>query len=263
MATASLHGAASVADLTDERELLAHLRLMNMRDLCADTQSLSVNDILHKMSQVKERHAVAVAEAKKERQLKSANGSPTGRPRSPQRSMSPATRSHSPQFSPLDSHSWLKSRSSPSPLHKQDFSIARFRPKTPIWEQCLHPDPAIEKELYRTPCFDCTGKNMASVGREEAKGCVVWVPPEVDRSIPTVSVDACSPTFRKQLAGRVSRAADIVNDQYALMPSRTERERNLKAKAGADLYNLQMVRDKVLEEKSSAGRSHSKSPQRR
>jgi hypothetical protein len=247
-----------VADET--KELRAQLRLMNMRDICNDTAGMSMTDILSKMSQTKERHSIAVAEKKRERQQQSRSVTPHSGLGSPTQSMASPKMSRS-QFSPVEGKSVSTgfSRRSPSPI-KHDFSIARFRSKSPIWEACLHPDPEIEKTLYRTPCFDCTGKNMSSMGREEAKGCVVWAPPETDRSIPAVTTDSCSTTFRKQLTTHVERQAASLEEQYARMPSRTEKERNLKAKAGADLFNLQQVRDRVLQgsgSPSSPGRSRS------
>lgn len=203
----------------DAKELRIQLSQMSMRDICVDTHALSLNDILQKMSDVR----------------KAAAGT---------------TQSHGHIKSPtshlkrLNHHSSSSTRPTTVP-HKQDFTIAQFRPKSPVWEQCLHPDPEIDKLLYRTPCFDCSGRSMSSVGRDEAKGCVVWVPPQVDRAIPNVSIGACSPTFRRQLEKHVERAAEIVEDQYSLMPHRTERERNARARVGADLHNLRSVRNRV------------------
>ena len=233
----------SVMNLTDQRELLATLHQMDMRNICMDTQSLSMGEIMQRMTEAKEKYKQSKEDLTKSkastishsRPNTSANQTRSGTSGRASTTLPPTT-SQRPKTSP----------------HTQDFSIARFRPKPPKWEKSLHTDPELEKSLYRIPCFDCTGKNFASLGRETPKGVPTWNPVEVDRNLPPLTSGSCSETFRHQLVKHIDKAVQVVDDEYIRMPTRTERERNMKARAGADLFNLQQTRERILREEAEA-----------
>jgi hypothetical protein len=212
-----------VPSICDQKELLSQLRRMDMKATCGDTGDLSMADIISRISEVKSRATTKAATTS---------------------SMTPNTSRPNSSLTPLKSpngRSMASRVQSPVSLHKQDHSIARFRTPEPKWDKSPHTAEPLLKSLYRIPDFDCTGKHVFSLGREEAKGCVTWVPPEADRSIPPVTPQACTASFQAILAKHLESTVVGVDNDVGMLPARTEKERNIKARAGADLFNLQQT----------------------
>lgn len=228
----------------NEQDLLVKLKSMDLSKACGETQTLSMTEILMKISETKQRE-------KLRKELARNTTSPTlrggSRPSSPGRA-----RSRSPGRNKMKTNKSLASLKTSSHL-KQDHSIARFRDPGFKWDQTLQTDRNLLKSLYRIPNRDPSGQIIRSLCREETKGLTVWKPPEVDRTIPPVEPDKCTHSFKELVSKHVQRAAAVVDAEYAELPARTERERNIRARAGADLFELQQARDKLLTSLSRSG----------
>jgi hypothetical protein len=147
-----------------------------------------------------------------------------------------------------------------------DNTVARFHISEPKWDGSYNLDPTIAKELYRTPCSDPSGRRV-NLGRDEAKGVPTWAAVNVDRLLPVPQLDLCTDSFRGRLVDHVEQAAKKVEQLYVKMPENNDRQRQEKARTGADLSALQRTRDLVLEdnariEAQSKDRSRSPSPSR-
>lgn len=230
----------------NEQDLLAKLKMMDLSKICGETQALSMADIMSRISEAKQKEKLRQELAK---ELTRQSASPTitrgNRPHS-------SSRPRSPGRSKMKAHKSLSSLKTSSHL-KQDFSIARFRDPGYRWDQTLQTDRNLLKSLYRIPNRDPSGQVIRSLCREETKGLTVWKPPEVDRTIPPVNPDKCTPSFKELVARHVQKAAAAVDAEYVELPARTERERNIRARAGADLFEMQQTRDKLLASMQSLG----------
>lgn len=226
---------------------MAQLRQMDMKECCGDTQSLSMNEIMERMSTAKTvyresksppRTAPGRIGGHQEPEMRGRQGKPT----SPGLDAKGGG-SASPHLKSLGS-----GETSKQSFHKQDHSIARFRIPEPKWDKSPHTAAVLLKSLYRVPNFDCSGKNMRSLGRDEAKGVITWVPPETDRNIPEVTPAACTASYRQLLSRHLDRVINRVDDDCSRLPARTERERKAKARADADLFELQQTMSKLSED---------------
>lgn len=66
-----------------------------------------------------------------------------------------------------------------------------------------------------------------------------WVPPAVDTILPEPTFDMCSESYQTLVLQHLKKVVNKVEKEYKLMPTHTQQLSELKAKAGADLYNLQ------------------------
>lgn len=223
------------ATVLDQKELLGQLRDLDMRSTCGDTQSMTMSEILAKMKTAKAAKSLEGTGA--------ANSRPDSPTRENLRTATPKTpnRQASPQ--------------SKSPM-RHDHSIARFRIPEPKWDKSPHCGSELLRSLYRIPCFDPSGTSIRSLGRDEAKGVVIWQPPEPDRDIPPATIDQCTKSFQGVLSRHLEKVVSKVDLDYEQLPSRTERERNIKAHAGADLFDMQKTKDHLY---ASTGHGFSQS----
>ena len=171
-AQASLHhimtstNQASVAMLlpsitADERVLQQHLKALDMvTEVGQLTSSLSLQDIMAQMSQVKH----MAAEEKLRKQGTPPYVPPGGWKQDPTKSLTIG--SSKPVFIPSS----------------QDHSIARFHLPPPKWDRSADMDPLLKKALYRIPCRDPSGKIFFSVERD-SKG---------DKIFDTSSSEVCN-----------------------------------------------------------------------
>lgn len=127
-------------------------------------------------------------------------------------------------------------------------TIARFHPVEAKWEGTKTPDEQMLKDLYRIPFRDPTGKMIFSLSRDEAKGCKVWKKPEPARDIPAPTFAQCSLTFQIQALKVLEESIQHVEEEYKHLPSNSVARSTYKAKVGADLNNLKLEREKILQE---------------
>lgn len=220
--------------LIDKNILLSQLRDMDYKSTCSDTGSLSMKDILAKMSETNERHRL---EKTRERSV------------SPLKHSLLQIRPHliSPPARRQDSPGTMSCSKASLPI-RQDFTIARFRIPPPVWDGSFFPDAELSKSLYRTPIADASGKIILSLQRDEAKGVTTWIPPEVDRVIPPPSFASCTDSFKDSLKRHMDKTIKLVDDDFIKLPQRTERERRSKTGCGADLFNLVQEKEKLLDD---------------
>jgi hypothetical protein len=231
----------------DEDVLREHLKHLDMSSICGNTESLTMDQILENMKKVKQ-------QAAEEKRLRGP----------PEPYVPPGGWKQDPKM--------RLTISDPKPnfvQYKQDNSIARFHPSPPKWDRTIFPDKALYNALYRTPCRDPSGKLYLSVTREAFGGEMAgtWKYPGTckERMPPATSV-LCSKTFQKTLVEHATTTVERVEKLYADLPAYTESQRNIKAKVGADLNNLQMTRGKIVgaleadKLKKTQARSRSNSP---
>ena len=128
-----------------------------------------------------------------------------------------------------------------------EFKISQFRlPVVDVqWDASFYPDRELAKKLYRTPCRDPSGVVINGVSRDEAKGAVPWAPPEADRPFPPAHSNLCKYPFQQQLMDYLTARVTQLEQYYAQLPHATLDQRETKARAGADLNEIRIVRDRV------------------
>jgi len=127
-------------------------------------------------------------------------------------------------------------------------TISRFHPKEAKWEGTKTPDEQMLKDIYRIPCRDPTGKMIFSLARDEAKGCKIWKKPEPDRDIPPPTFAQCSLTFQIQALKSMDEAIGKVEEEYHRLPSNSIAKSTYKSKVGADLNNLKLEREHIVQD---------------
>lgn len=247
------------AIVADDRVLRAHLKQLDMAaEVGAATASMSMADILAEMRRVKE----AAEEEKRKK-------------RGPDPYVPPGGWKHDPTVRMTLGEP--KKKFVPA---VQDRSVAQFHvPQFPVvWDRSVAVDSVLSKALYRIPCRDPSGKVYFSVTRDTRGGELAgeWRPNGKAKKgplavLPPASAATCSTSFRESLVAHTERAIEKVESLYKELPEYTERLRNIKARVGADLNNLQRARSKVIEQlhegeefrrSRSPSRSRSASPTR-
>ena len=241
--------------VADDRVLQAHLKQLNMvEEVGKATASMSMAEILDQMRRIKE-----AAEEGKRRQ------------RGPDPYVPPGGWKHDPTV-----RMTLGTPKKEFVPAVKDRSVAQFhKPEFPTkWELSTYVDPVLSKALYRIPCRDPSGKVYFSVTRDTRGGELAgeWQPNGKAKKgplavLPPASSATCSRSFRDSLVAHTERAIEKVESLYKELPEFTERLRNIKARVGADLNNLQRARTKVIEqlkegEEFHRSRSPSRSPSR-
>ena len=128
-----------------------------------------------------------------------------------------------------------------------EFKISQFRlPAVEVqWDASFYPVRELSKKLYRTPCRDPSGVVINGVSRDEAKGAVPWAPPEADRPLPPAPSSLCKYPFQLQLLEYLTARVTQLELYHAELPQATLEQREKKARAGADLNEIRIVRDRV------------------
>ena len=128
-----------------------------------------------------------------------------------------------------------------------EFKISQFRlPAVEVqWDASFYPDRELMKKLYRTPCRDPSGVVINGVSRDEAKGTVPWAPPEYDRPLPPAQSNLSNYPFQKQLLAYLTARVTQLEEYHFQLPQATLEQREKKARAGADLNEIRLVRDRV------------------
>ncbi len=136
------------------------------------------------------------------------------------------------------------------PMNSKQYTISAFHTNTPKWDGSYYPDPNLINDLYRIPCRDPTGKVIFNLMRDDGKlpkGQKAWKPADTCKDLPEPTFEQCSVTFQKQALSHIIQAIERVEEQYRTMPGKTQEQSTIKAKVGADLNNLRMERDRLIE----------------
>lgn len=140
------------------------------------------------------------------------------------------------------------------PSSSKQYRISAFRPKTAKWDGSFTPNPELLKEMYRIPCRDPTGKLIWNLTRDEGKlpkGQKSWKPGDCPNDLPAPTFEQCSPSFQRQALLHLIQAVQRIEEQYRTMPDKTQEQSTLRANVGADLNNLRMERDRLIEKISA------------
>lgn len=214
---------------TDMKGLMNQLKDIDLSGTLGRTSELTMDDILHKMSEAKLK-----AKAEKEAKRPIAKYVPPG---GWKQTTSIRKESTSTTLAKL-------AMAKKSKLH----TVAAFRTNSFIkWDGSSTLDPEMEKEIYRTPCRDPSGTFYRNLGREPYKGDKKWKPTSVDSDLPDVTVSMLTDSFRTRLVVHISSVVEKEREVYEHMPIATEAQRNAKARHGADLNNLEMVKADLLD----------------
>lgn len=131
---------------------------------------------------------------------------------------------------------------------KVDCTIARFRPKEKKMVTSHYPTPELVKTLYRDHTIggDTSGRRIFNLGRDLKRGGIPWRPGAFDKDINPIGFEQSHPWFRKMLLGQLETAVAKAESDLKAMKPTTDKERNAKARLGAELHVLITKRDALI-----------------
>lgn len=247
-------------EFLNDQDMLAELRKMDFKALCSDTHQLSMKDILDKMTE----------SSNNERMRRSAppqldeysfgtspsrhllTSAPSRHTRT--KTWSPPRVGQRPATGP-----WIPTHRTVAPVFadviKDDFTIARYRVAPPKWDGSLFSDVNLTKSLYREPNADPTGRMIRTLTRDESRGGKKWEPVEIDRSLQRPPTALYTDSAKAMVLAHLDKQIKKVDAIFSSLPQETESQRFHKAKIGADLFELQQEKQRLLE---SDGKSFKK-----
>ena len=213
---------------TDMKGLMNQLKDIDLSGTIGRTSELTMDDILNKMSEAKLK-----AKIEKDSKRPIAKYEPPG---GWKQTTSTRKESNSTTLAKLAMTKKSKLR-----------TVAAFRTNELKWDGSSTLDSHVEKEIYRTPCRDPSGIFYRNLGREPYRGDKKWKPTSVDTDLPDVTMSMLTDSFRTRLVVHISTI--VTKEKYIFdhMPITTDAQRNAKAKHGADLNNLEMVKTELLD----------------
>lgn len=214
---------------TDMKTLYAQMKDLDLANTVGTTSSESMSDILAKMSATKEMA----------RQIKEAN-------RPPAKYVPPGGWKKD-AFTPREASRACTLQTLARTKQRNLRTVAAFRPSESKWDGSFTLEPELQKSIYRTPCRDPSGTLFRNLGREPYKGPNVWKPSSVDQDLPDIGVEQLTESFRTRLVVHLSQVVETETHVYENLPVTTDAQRNYKARHGADLNNLRLVKERLLD----------------
>jgi len=211
------------------KSLLSQMKELDLPNTLGTTSTESMSDILAKMSTTKD----------KARQIKEAS-------RPPAKYVPPGgwkKGAFDPKVESRTANLQTLARSKQRNLR----TVAAFRTSVSKWDGSFTLEPELQKSIYRTPCRDPSGTFYRNLGREPFKGTNVWKPSSIDQALPDLSVELLTESFRNRLVVHISTVVEKETEVYENLPVTTDAQRNYKARHGADLNNLRMVKERLLD----------------
>lgn len=226
--------------ITDKNVLMKKFNELDQAKLTGNTQELSMNEILRRMSEVKQ-----IAKREKDARAKTPEYLPPGGWKIPPK-LTSGSGDHSPKRKVV--------------LHR-GHTVSDLRHKEPIWTNTLHVSEVVTKAIYRIPDRDPSGKSFGGmILRDIPKDVGLWIPPiSGDGDFPEVTKELCSPSFKPILERTLLEAVSKTESVFEAMPQTTDRLRKQKTLVGRDLFEMQQVCSSVVEEEAPPGLSRSKS----
>mmetsp|Transcript_8813 Transcript_8813/g.7878 ORF Transcript_8813/g.7878 Transcript_8813/m.7878 type:complete len:221 (+) Transcript_8813:42-704(+) len=208
----------------DEALLKKKFNHMNLSNELGNTSQLTMQDILNKMTEVKQKQKDYINQLNESKK----------KPYIPPGGWKIPPNTNQPKRSPINTVNLPKTN-----------TIARFRPISPKWN-CSTSLGELDHVLYRTPDTDPSGERIFSLSRPTSP--LVWKPNLAhDRDFNDPPLDSLPSVYRKHLINHLDHSIEKIKQEYDKTNSfiMTERNRQIKAKIGADLYNLQRTKEKL------------------
>ena len=199
--------------------------------MSATTEDLSMEDILRKMSEVKQ------AERERKAALKPYKYVPPGGWKEPDPTLLAALPPGKPD---------------PIEKAKKMVTIAKYREmaKPRTWDSAQVPAPALVKTLWRQTESDGSGHRIFNLSREAYPKDIPaqWKPGSFDQDLPDPSLELTTTSFRGMLTRHVVAAPLKVEKEVKALPARSTTERNFKARMNGELHVLKSMQTTVTKE---------------
>jgi hypothetical protein len=219
---------------TDEKTMAIKFREYmegGIKEIGSSTQSLSNDDIIKQITQVKKEY----------RELKES--------RKPKKYIPPGGWGESDK-------AWEESlpANKPNPIikAKKMVTIAKYKElqKPMSWSSCMHPSAKLKKLIYRQTISDGSGHRIFNLSRDAYPKDIPaqWKPGTFDQDLPIPGLETTTNSFRNMLLRHVDQAPIKVEKELKYHPSKSTAERNSKARIAGELHILKQCRDDVKNE---------------
>ena len=202
-----------------------------MSQLSKTTEDMSMDDILRKMSAVKQ------TERERKAALKPYKYVPPGG----WKAADPTLKAALPPKKP-----------DPIEKAKKMVTIAKFREmcKPGIWDSAQVPAPELKKTLWRNTVADGSGHRIFNLSRDAYPKDIPaqWMPGSFNLDLPDPSLELTTESFRGMLQRHVVAVPARVEKELKSLPARSTSERNFKARVNGELRVLKSMQTTVTKE---------------